>query len=122
MQEDGLNCLYNKIAEFGEAKEILQYIDDVQQMIDRNMYDKNKIIEIESKYSIETNFLMTFENSEKIGFDENYKDPAMQVLLNLRDRLYIIAVYKILKGSGQEIPPNIVTSNFHELAKMLVRV
>ena len=47
---------------------------------------KEKIIKIESKYSVETNFLMKFENSEKIGFKNNYEDPDLQVLLNLRNK------------------------------------
>ena len=120
MQEDGLNVLYNKLEEYEITSDILEYINDVQKMIETNTYDKNKIIEIESKYSIETNFLMNFENSDKIGFEENYEDPAMQVLINLRDRLYIIAVYKILKETGKEIPKNIVTSNFFDLTRLLV--
>lgn len=117
--EDSLIKLHKKLDEFEIVDEILEYIDDIQDMIEENKYNKDKIIEIESKYSIETRFLLVFENSEKIGFQNNYKNPDLQVLVNLRDRLYLIAIYKILKEEGREIPKDIVTKNYSELLKLI---
>lgn len=107
--------LYKELENHEEAKEVLKYIDSIQEMILQNDYNKDKIIEIEEEYSVETNFLLKFENSLKIGFDKNYDDPGLQVLINLRDRLYLIAVYKVLKEMGKEIPKDFVTRSYPEL-------
>ncbi len=111
--------LHKELKNHEEVKEILGDIDCIQELILQNGYNKEKIIEIENKYSVETNFLLKFDNSLKIGFDNNYDDPGLQVLINLRDRLYLIAVYKVLKEKGKEIPQGFVTKSYPELLTLI---
>ena len=111
--------LHDELENHNVDTRILKDIDCVREMIVRNIYDKDEVIRIEDKYSVETNFLLKFENSLKFGFDNNYDDPALQVLINLRDRLYLIAVYKVLKEQGKEIPQDIVTRSYPELLELL---
>ena len=110
----------HKLLEFYDiASDVLDDIEDVKLMILQSNYNKEKIIEIESKYSVETNFFIKFENSEKIGFKNNYEEPDLQILLNLRDRLYLIAIYKVLKADGREIPKDILTKDFSKLINLI---
>ena len=111
--------LHDELENHNIDTRILKDIDCVREMIVRNIYDKDEVIRIEDKYSVETNFFQKFENSLKFGFDNNYDDPALQVLVNLRDRLYLIAVYKVLKEQGKEIPQDIVTRSYPELLELL---
>ena len=100
-------------------KEILQDANSVQEMILQNDYNKEKIIEIEDKYSVETNFLVKFDDSIKFGFEKNYDDAGLQVLINLRDRLYLIAVYKVLKEEKREIPQDFVKRSYPGLIDLI---
>lgn len=117
--QDSINKLYEKLVEYEVAEEMLDYIDELDDLIEEEQYDKKKVIEIETKYSIETKFLLGFENSERFGFDKNYEAPSMQVLVNLRNRLYYIAVLKILEESGQEIPKGFAKNDFSGLIKLI---
>lgn len=119
--EETVKELHKVLEFFDEARDVLDDIEDVNLMIMKNRYTKEKIIKIESKYSVETNFLMKFENSEKIGFKNNYEDPDLQVLLNLRNRLYIIAIYKVLKEQGKEIPKGFLNKNYSELMNLITK-
>lgn len=117
--QNSIDRLYEKLVEYEVAEEMLDYIDELDDLILENDYNKKKVIEIETKYSIETKFLLGFENSEKLGFDKNYEDPDLQVLVNLRDRLYLIAVLKILEEKGKEIPKDLLKKNFDELVELI---
>lgn len=117
--QDGMQELYKILEKYKPAEEIFNDINNVQDMLDNNSYNKDKVIEIESKYSLETNFLMNLEKSTKVGFENNYDDPDLQVLINLRDRLYRIGVYKILKEKGVEIPKEIISSKYCELLNLV---
>ena len=117
--QDSINKLYEKLVEYEVAEEMLDYIDELDDLIEEGIYDKKKIIEIETKYSIETKFLVGFENEDRKGFDKNYEEPSMQVLINLRDRLYYIAVLKILEESGMEVPKDFIKKDFFELAELI---
>ena len=122
MQEEGMQELYDVLEEYEISGEVLDDIDEIQTMIDDNNYDKQKVIEIESKYSVETMFLMDLEHSQKtnnVGFEDNYEDSDLQVLLNLRNRLYLIAVYKVLKEEGKEITKEIIDWSYEDLANIL---
>lgn len=111
--------LHKELENHEGLEEILKDANCIKEMILQNDYNKDKIIEIEDKYSVESNFLLNFENSLKIGFDKNYDDPGLQVLINLRDRLYLIAVYKVLKEDGKEIPQDFVTRSYPELLNLI---
>lgn len=117
--EDSVKDLRKKLDEFEEADEVLEYIDDIEDMLENDMYDKDKIIEIETQYSIESKFLLGFENPEKIGFKNNYDDSDKQVLLNLKDRLYFIAVLKVLEEEEKEIPKNLLKLSYSELLSLI---
>ena len=117
--QEMVNMLYEKLVEYEVAEEMLDYIDELDEMIECDEYDKKKVIEIENKYSIETKFLLGFENQDKNGFDKNYEEPNMQVLINLRDRLYYIAVLKILEESGKEVPKDFAKRDFLKLAELI---
>ncbi len=122
MEEDQMKKLYEIFEDYEITSDILNDINKIQTMIEDNNYDKDLIINIESKYSVESMFLMDLEHSQKtnnIGFDDNYEDPDLQVLINLRDRLYIIGVYKILKEEGREITKEIIDGNFGDLVKLV---
>ena len=101
------------------VEEILNDIKCITEMVLHNDYDKDKIIKIEDKYSVETKFLLEFENPYKFGFEDNEDDPALQVLINLRDRLYLIAVYKVLKEEGKEIPKDFLSKKYPELIELI---
>lgn len=118
MQKD-INRLYEKLVEYEVAEEMLDYIDELDDLIKAGEYDKKKVIEIETKYSIETKFLLGFDNLEKIGFDKNYEMPNIQVLENLRDRLYYIAVLKILEEKKKEVPKDFMNKDFLELINLI---
>ena len=111
--------LYEKLVEYEVAEPMLDDIDEIDDLILEEKYNKKKVIEIETKYSIETKFLLGFENSNNLGFEKNYEDPDRQVLENLRTRLYYIAVLKILEEKGIEIPKDFLKKDFDELAMLL---
>lgn len=111
--------LYEKLVEYEEAEEMLDYIDELDDLLLDGNYDKKKVIEIETKFSIETKFLLGFENSENLGFQKNYSDPDKQVLENLKVRLYYIAVLKILEEKGIEVPKDFLKKGFDELLMLI---
>lgn len=117
--ENSVDKLYEKLVEYEIAEEILDSIDELDDLIGENNYNKKKIIEIENKFSNETKFLLELGNSEQIGFEKNYEDSDMQVLINLRNRLYYIAVLKILKERGIEIPKDFMKKDFNELLELI---
>ena len=117
--QDSINKLYEKLVEYEVAEEMLDYIDELDDLINGEEYDVKKVIEIETKYSIETKFLLGFENSERFGFDKNYEEPKTQVLLNLRNRLYYIAVLKILEEKGVEVPKDFAKREFSGLIDLI---
>ena len=114
--QSSMNKLYEKLVEYEVAEEMLDYIDEIDDLLADEDYNKKKVIEIENKYSIETKFLLGFENSENLGFKKNYEDPDKQVLENLRNRLYYIAVLKILEEEGREIPKDFLKNGFEKFA------
>ena len=111
--------LYEKLVEYEVAEPMLDDIDEIDDLLLEEGYNKKKVIEIESKYSIETKFLLGFENSNNLGFEKNYEEPSKQVLENLRTRLYYIAVLKILEEKGTEIPKDFLKKDFDELVSLL---
>lgn len=111
--------LYEKLVEYEVAEPMLDDIDEIDDLLLEEEYNKKKVIEIESKYSIETKFLLGFENSNNLGFEKNYEEPDKQVLENLRIRLYYIAVLKILEKKGIEIPKNFLKKDFEELVNLI---
>lgn len=111
--------LYEKLVEYEVAEPMLDDIDEVDDLLLEEDYNKKKVIEIETKYSIETKFLLGFENSENLGFQKNYEDPDRQVLENLRTRLYYIAVLKILEEKGIEIPKDFLKKDFKMLIELI---
>ena len=117
--QNSINELYEKLVEYEVAEEMLDYIDELDDLIEDEEYDKKKVIEIETKYSIETKFLLGFEDKGKSGFDKNYDEPDVQVLVNLRDRLYYIAVLKILEESGKEVPKDFAKRDFSGLIELI---
>lgn len=119
--QESVKELHKLLEFYDEARDVLDDIENIKQMILQSNYNKEKIVSIESKYSIETNFLMKFENSEKIGFKNNYEDADLQVLLNLRDRLYYIAIYKILKSQGRELPKEFLQKDYSELINLIAK-
>ncbi len=111
--------LYEKLVEYEVAEPMLDDIDEIDDLILENDYNKKKVIEIETKYSIETKFLLGFENLNNLGFEKNYEEPSKQVLENLRTRLYYIAVLKILEEKEIEIPKDFLKKDFDELVMLL---
>ena len=111
--------LYERLVEYEIAEPMLDDIDEIDDLILEEKYSKKKVIEIETKYSIETKFLLGFENSNNLGFEKNYEDPDRQVLENLRTRLYYIAVLKILEEKGIEIPKDFLKKDFDELVMLV---
>ena len=105
------NKTYQNEADFIQLSE--------EEMLKFDSFDKEKVQEIESRYSIETRFLLEFENSDKIAFSINFEKPILELLLNLQKRLYIIAVYKIIKMQGKEVPNDIVTVDFSRLLEFI---
>lgn len=122
MEEQGMKELYETLEKYEVSSDILKDINTVQTMIADNNYDKDMIIDIESKYSAETMFLRNLEHNQKtnnIGFEDNYNDSTLQVLKNLRNRLFLIGSYKILKEKGIEITKEIIDGNFYDLEKII---
>ena len=122
MEEQGMKELYETLEKYEVSSDILKDINTVQTMISDNNYDKDMIIDIESKYSAETMFLRNLEHNQKtnnIGFEDNYNDSTLQVLKNLRNRLFLIGAYKILKEKGIEITKEIIDGNFYDLEKII---
>ena len=103
MNKDRLKIL-DLLKENSLTYEVIRYIEDVEKMINDDVYDKDKIIEIESKYAAETKILLNLNNNEELFFKSNYTEPEKQVLENLRERLFYIAIYKNLKRQGKEVP------------------
>ena len=114
-----MDRLYEKLVEYKVAEEMLDYIDELDDLIAENNYNKKKVIEIENKYTLETKFLLELQNSEKIGFEKNYDDSDLQVLVNLRNRLYLIAVLKVLQECEREIPKDFAKMDFKQLLELL---
>ncbi len=122
MQEEEIKNLYETLEKYEIADSILKDITTIQTMIDNNNYNKNTVIEIESKYSVESMFLMDLEHSQKtnnLGFEDNYEDADLQVLINLRNRLYMICAYRVLKDQGKEITKEIIDGSFSDLIKII---
>ena len=117
--QNSIDKLYEKLVEYEEAEEILDYIDELDDLLLDGNYNKKKVIEIETKFSIETKFLLGFENSENLGFQKNYDDPDKQVLENLKVRLYYIAVLKIIEEKGIEVPKDFLKKGFDELLMLI---
>ena len=111
--------LYEKLVEYEVAEQMLDDIDELDDLLLDEDYNKKKVIEIETKYSIETKFLLGFENNGNLGFEKNYEEPSKQVLENLRTRLYYIAVLKILEEKGIEIQKDFLKKGFDELVVLL---
>ena len=118
MEESRLN-LKTELEKYDDIKCVMDDIEVVEEMLKFDSFDKEKVQEIESRYSIETRFLLEFENSDKIAFSINFETPILELLLNLQKRLYIIAVYKILKMQGKEVPNDIVTVDFSRLLEFI---
>lgn len=122
MREEGMQELIeifknHKYAK--DMKEILQDLNTVQDMIDNKFYNKDMVIELESKYSIEIAFFVNLERENGIILDEKCEDAGMQVLMNLRYRLFRIGVYRILKDQGKEITKDIINGNYKDLIELV---
>lgn len=117
--QSSIDNLYERLVEYEVAEPMLDSIDELDDLLLNEDYDKKKVIEIETKYSIETKFLLGFENNENLGFEKNYEEPSKQVLENLRTRLYYIAVLKILEEKGIEIPKDFLKKDFDDLTKLI---
>lgn len=122
MKEEGMQELleifkYNK--QVKDIEYILEDINTVQDLIDNKFYDKELVKEIESRYSIEITFFVNLERENDIILNENCEDAGLQVLMNLRYRLYRIGVYKIMKERGKEITKDIIKGNYKDLIEML---
>lgn len=122
MREEGMQELLeifknHKYAK--DMKEILEDLNTVQDMIDNKFYNKDMVIELESKYSIEIAFFVNLERENGIILDEKCKDAELQVLMNLRYRLYRIGVYRILKEKGKEINKEIIKGNYNDLIELV---
>lgn len=122
MKEDGMqelieifkNHMYVK-----DMKDILEDINTVQDLIEHKFYDKELVRQLESKYSIEITFFVNLERENDIILNENCEDAGLQVLMNLRYRLYRIGVYKILKQKEKEITKEIIKGDYKDLIEML---
>lgn len=122
MREEGMQELIeifksHKYAK--DMKEILKDLNTVQDMIDNKFYDKDLIIELESKYSIEIAFFVNLERENGIILDENCEDSGLQVLMNFRYRLFRIGVYRILKEKGKEVTKEIINGNYKDLLELV---
>lgn len=122
MKEEGMQellVIFKNHKYVKDIEEILKDINTLQDMIEHKFYDKDLVIELESKYSIEISFFVNLERENDIIFDENCEDAGLQVLMNLRYRLYRIGVYKILKEKGKEITKEIINGNYKDLVEMV---
>lgn len=122
MREEGMqelldifkNHMYVK-----DMKDIVEDINTVQDLIEHKFYDKELVVELESKYSIEIAFFVNLERENDIILNDKIEDAGLQVLMNLRYRLYRIGVYKIMKEKGKEITKEIIKGNYKDLVEML---
>ena len=122
MREEGMQELIEIFKNHKYVKDIeyiLEDINTVQDLIDNKFYDKELVKEIESRYSIEITFFVNLERENNIILNENCEDAGLQVLMNLRYRLYRIGVYKIMKEKGKEITKEIIKGNYMDLIEML---
>ena len=122
MREEGMQELIKKKKNHKYVKDIeyiLEDINTVQDLIDNKFYDKELVKEIESRYSIEITFFVNLERENNIILNQNCEDAGLQVLMNLRYRLYRIGVYKIMKEKGKEITKEIIQGNYIDLVEML---
>ena len=119
IMQKGEGKLYEKLVEYEVAEPMLDCIDEIEDLILDEDYDKKKIIEIESQYSIETKFLMGFENKGNLVFEKNYEEPNKQVLENLKNRLYYIAVLKILEEEGKEVSKDFLNKGFDDILMLI---
>lgn len=122
MKEEGMQELLEIFKNNKQVKDIeyiLEDINTVQDLIDNKFYDKELVKEIESRYSIEITFFVNLERENDIILNENCEDAGLQVLMNLRYRLYRIGVYKIMKERGKEITKDIIKGNYKDLIEML---
>ena len=117
--ENSKECLIEALKKYDDVSRVINDINTIQKMIDEEEYNKEKLIEMESRYSIDTRFLLNFSNKDNIGFEIDFQKPIHQLLINLQNRLYIIAVYRVIKMQGREIPKDIVTSDFEKLIEFL---
>ncbi len=122
MKEEGMQELidcFKKYKYVKDMEDIIKDINTVQDMIDNKFYDKELVVELESKYSIEIAFFVNLERENNIILDENFEDAGLQVLMNLRYRLYRIGVYRILKEKGKEVTKEIIRGNYKDLLELL---
>ena len=122
MKEEGMQELidcFKKYKYVKDMEDIIKDINTVQDMIENKYYDKELVVELESKYSIEIAFFVNLERENNIILDENFEDAGLQVLMNLRYRLYRIGVYRILKEKGKEVTKEIIRGNYKDLLELL---
>lgn len=122
MKEEGMQELidcFKKYKYVKDMEDIIKDINTVQDMIDNKFYDKELVVELESKYSIEIAFFVNLERENNIILDENFEDAGLQVLMNLRYKLYRIGVYRILKEKGKEVTKEIIRGNYKDLLELL---
>lgn len=122
MREDGMQELLDTFKNHmyvKDMKDIVEDINTVQDLIEHKFYDKELVIELESKYSIEIAFFVNLERENDIILNEKCEDAGLQVLMNLRYRLYRIGAYKIMKEKGKEITKEIIKGNYKDLVEML---
>ena len=127
MKEEGMQELIDCFKKYKYVKDMEKEfpelfkkdINTVQDMIDNKFYDKELVVELESKYSIEIAFFVNLERENNIILDENFEDAGLQVLMNLRYRLYRIGVYRILKEKGKEVTKEIIRGNYKDLLELL---
>lgn len=129
MFEEYMLELYHEIEKYKEYEEIIEVmhdIDVIQEMINRYInYGKfyaDEVNQIENKYPVETNFLIGLERTLNIGINNNfnqYHDWNLQILKNLRHRLYRIAILKILKLQGKEYNHEVVSKDYKVLINLI---
>lgn len=120
--EDGMQELYEKLNKFNlEIAEVISDINEVQEMISTNNIDLERFYEIAAKYPEETQILI---NMEKLFFanntsTNNYIYSYQNDLLNLRHRLYRVAIYKILREEGISVTKEIVSKDYRVLINLI---
>lgn len=129
LEENGMKELYEEVKRYKDEKEILEVIidiDKVQNMINlycrTGQYDQEEAEKIEKKYLEETTFLISLEKLLNLVVSSNSKsnfDINLQFLVNLRHRLYRIAVLKIMKLHRKEITNEVVSKNYNTLVRMI---
>lgn len=128
-EEPKMKEVYDEIDKYKEEKEILEVIEDidkVQNMINsyckNGTYDKEEEEKISNKYQEETTILNLLENALNlvINYNYNYVDRTLQMLRNLRHRLYRVAIMKVLKLQGKERKnPNVVSKDYNVLLGLI---